>query len=77
MFTKALNHGSFIQILPSSKLTSPSLKQITIMGWIRPDSSDEGTVLVIVGIEITTIMNQSLDELEQRFSNWGTPGVRL
>jgi hypothetical protein len=46
MFTKALNHGSFIQILPSSKLTSPSLKQITILGWIRPDLSDEGTVLV-------------------------------
>jgi hypothetical protein len=47
MFTKALNHQSFIQIFPSSKLTSPLLKQITILGWIRPDSTDEGTVLVI------------------------------
>jgi hypothetical protein len=47
MFTKALNHQSFIQIFPSSKLASPSLKQITILGWIRPDSTDEGTILVM------------------------------
>jgi hypothetical protein len=47
MFTKELNHLSFIQLFPSSKLTSPPSKQLTIMGWMRPDAANEGTVLVI------------------------------
>ena len=47
MFTKELNHKSFIQISPSSKVTAPASKQISILGWIRPDAADEGTVLVI------------------------------
>ena len=46
MFTKELNHQSFIQVFPYSKLSSPSLKQMTIMGWMRPDAIDEGNVLV-------------------------------
>jgi len=46
MFTKELQHKSFIQIFPSSKLTSPTSKQISILGWIRPDALNEGTVLV-------------------------------
>jgi hypothetical protein len=46
MFTKELQHKSFIQIFPSSKLSTPTSKQITILGWIRPDALNEGTVLV-------------------------------
>jgi hypothetical protein len=46
MFTKELNHDSFIQVFPYLKLPSPTLKQLTIMGWIRPDAMDEGNVLV-------------------------------
>jgi len=46
MFTKELNHLSFIQLFPSSKLSSPPSKQLTIMGWLRPDAANEGTVLV-------------------------------
>ena len=46
LFTKELNDLSFIQIFPSSKMASPASKQISILGWIRPDAVDEGTVLV-------------------------------
>ena len=46
MFTKELNHESFIQIFPGSKLAIPDPKQVTIMGWIRPDAINEGTFIV-------------------------------
>jgi hypothetical protein len=47
MFTKELNHKSFIQIFPGSKITAPpASKQLSILGWIRPDITDEGTVFV-------------------------------
>lgn len=48
MFTKALGGNSFIQVFPFTKVTSPVLQQLTIMGWIRPDIMDEGTVLVLI-----------------------------
>jgi hypothetical protein len=47
MFTKDLNHKSFIQMFPWTKVSPPSTKQLTILGWIRPDAIDEGTVLVL------------------------------
>ena len=48
MFTKEMNGLSFIQLFPSSKLVTPSPKQLTILGWIRPDAVNEGTVLVTI-----------------------------
>ena len=48
MFTKELNHDSFIQMFPGSKLGVPDPKQVTIMGWIRPEAVNEGTVIVSV-----------------------------
>jgi hypothetical protein len=46
MFTKELNFLSFIQLFPSSKVQSPASMQVSILGWIRPDATNEGTVLV-------------------------------
>ncbi len=46
MFTKELNFLSFVQLFPSSKVQSPASMQVSILGWIRPDAPNEGTVLV-------------------------------
>jgi len=36
-----------MQLFPGSKITSPpSSKQLSILGWIKPDATDEGTVVV-------------------------------
>jgi hypothetical protein len=49
MFTRELNHLSFIQIFPGSKITTPPVsKQLSILGWIRPDVTAEGTVFVSI-----------------------------
>jgi hypothetical protein len=46
MFTKELGHKSFVQLFPASKVTRPASKQLSILGWLRPDAPNEGTVLV-------------------------------
>ena len=48
MFTKELNHLSFIQTFPATKVQIPEPKQISILAWIRPDAPNEGTLLVTI-----------------------------